>query len=494
MAFPSAHILCILVIGLSVTVMPTGAYGEVSLPAVFSDHMVLQRDAEVPVFGTAAPGEAVTVTFRDQRHQITAGTDGTWRILLHPLAAGGPAELRVAGTNTVTRTDVLVGEVWVGSGQSNMAGPVKAFLAKDAALARLAAAAPYPRLRLLTSAGVQSTASTWHEASPRQVETFSALMVAFGLAVQQELDVPVGLMVGAVSGTPSGAWINKPTLAAALAGRHLPAQLLATPGTTDTREIGGLYETHIRPLVGYGIRGVLWDQGESGTGLEGIDQLTVMPALIGGWRADWRQGEFPFLFVQKPSGGGCAWDSTDPITSMARPFSPLPRQVPDTGKHAEESVKLMRQPHAAMVITSDLGPGLHPPNKSGYGLRAARVALGMVYGRPMEYYGPVYQRHEIRDGRIRVKFTHVGKGLASRHGDRLQGFAIAGDDRVFLWADAEIDGDAVIVSSPSVPRPIAVRYAWASTPTWANLFNKDGLPAVPFRTDDWALELRDPFE
>lgn len=512
----------VLVAFLAVAWPPVVASAEVTLTDAFGDHMVLQRDMQVPVFGAAAAGEVVTVTFRDQEHRVTTGPEGTWRVTLRPLAAGGPDDLRVAGTNTVTRRDVLVGEVWVGSGQSNMAGPVKAYLAKDEVLATLVAHGPYPRLRLFTSTGRPGHPGTWREASGHNVEQFSALMFAFGVALQKELDVPVGLMVGAVGGTPSGAWISRQALdadgasqtlmqayaerhealvaeaahesadqkaarasLAAQEGRHPTNQPNPRPGTTNNQDIGHLYDSHIRPLVGYGIRGVLWDQGESGSGIGGVDQVTVMRALIAGWRAEWGQGDFPFLYVQKPSGGGCAWDTTDPTTSMARPFSRLPTKVPDAGRHVEEYIRLMKESGTAMVITSDLGPGLHPPNKSGYGHRAAHVALGMVYARQLEYYGPVYRSHEIQGDRVRVTFTHVGKGLAYRHGDRLQGFAIAGADRVFHWGDAEIDGDTVVVSSPHVPKPVALRYAWAGTPSWANLFNKDGLPALTFRTDDW---------
>jgi sialate O-acetylesterase len=263
---------------------------------------------------------------------------------------------------------------------------------------------------------------------------------------------------------------------------------------SGNREIGYLFEAHIRPFLGYGIRGVLWDQGESGTALGGVDQYTAMGALIRGWRKAWNVGEFPFIYVQKPSGGGCAWDPNDPTTNRAESFEPLPKTepgkfdkqaIPGDALYVENHVKIMTYPNVGMAISSDLGSGIHPTNKSGYGRRAADVALGMAYGRPVEYYGPVYASHAVEGNKIRVKFTHAGSGLAFRHGDKLQGFAVAGDDGTFYWAEAEIDGDSVVISAHEVAQPVAVRYGWARRRPWANLFNNDKLPAIPFRTDAW---------
>jgi sialate O-acetylesterase len=499
------------------------ARADVKLPAIFSDHMVLQREMRVPIWGTAAPGEKVTVKFRDQQQAATADKDGKWTVKLDPLAAGGPEKLVVTGTNTVTIEDVLVGEVWVGSGQSNMAGGAGGYARRDEVLAAAIAAAPYPRLRLLRS----GANARWQEASAQSVKGFSALLLSFGLPLHKELNVPVGLMVGAVGGTPSGRWLSKEALAedaacqavikkyvadhpfeemqkkyeeamarwqkaaakAKAAGKRAPRKPRPPqkPGDLSKRNIGQLYEAHIRPLIPYGIRGVLWDQGESGTAVPEIDQYTIMGALIRGWRKDWGQGEFPFLYVQKPSGGGCAWDKANPVTRYADAFASLPPDPTKVGNglYRELHIRIMQYPNTAMVISSDLGPGIHPINKSGYGARACQVALGMVYGRKAAIYGPLYDSHKVEGSTVRITFKHVGQGLAFRHGDKLQGFAIAGEDRAFHWANAKIDGDTVVVSSDKVASPVAVRYAWAQKRPWANLFNKDGLPAVSFRTDQW---------
>jgi len=507
------------VLALSVLCVPSPA--DVTLPAVLSSHMVLQRDMPVPIWGQAAPGERVTVQFRGQTHSTQADAQGQWLVKLAPLAAGGPEQLVVKAANTSILEDVLVGEVWLGSGQSNMAGLVGSYQKNDPLLAK-AAALSYPKIRLL-----KSGANGWEQATPENNARFSALLFAFGVVLHKEVEVPVGLMVGAVGGTPSGNWISPVAYQADKACQQVAAEFAKTyslqqarqqyvkdvaawekavakakqagareprkppeprnPGECLRGEIGSLYQRHIRPFIPHAIRGVLWDQGESGTAIVGVDQFTLMGALIRGWRQDWGQGDFPFLYVQKPSGGGCAWDYRDAVTSQANKFEPLPATVPATpsGLFRELHIRIMQHPHTAMVSCSDLGPDTHPINKSGYGTRAARVALGAAYGWKIAIYGPTYRSHQVIGNTVRVQFSHVSQGLAYRHAEQLHGFALAGEDQVFHWADAQIEGDSVLVSCPKVPQPVAVRYAWGATHPWANLFNQDGLPALAFRTDTW---------
>lgn len=503
------------------------ARGDVKLPPFFSDHMVLQREGKAPIWGTAEAGEKVTVTFRGDAKQATADADGKWRVEFNGLKAGGPDELTIAGTNNITLTDVLVGEVWVGSGQSNMAGNVNGYAKNDPVLAEMEKTA-FPQIRGCTAV------RGWTVSSPKDNAVYSAILFAFAVRLNEGLDVPVGMMLGAVGGTPSGAWVSEAAVAADAPTQKLMAEYATKydallkdyndrilpawkkgaeaakaagkevgrepappgkPGTVRDLKPGYLYEHHIRPFVGYGIRGVLWDQGEARTQLGGVDQYTMMGALIRGWRNEWNVGEFTFVYVQKPSGGGCAWDYENPVTNQAEKFTALPKADPGRldgpsraaqgGNYVEEHVKIMNYPKTGMAISTDLGPMTHPTNKSGYGTRAAAVAMGLAYGKPVEYYGPIYASHTIEGDKVRIKFTHIGEGLAARHADKLQGFAIAGDDQNFVWADAVIDGDTVVVSSPKVPKPASVRYAWDYTRTWANLFNKNGLPAVTFRTDSW---------
>jgi len=192
--------------------------------------------------------------------------------------------------------------------------------------------------------------------------------------------------------------------------------------------------------------------------------------------------------VEKPSGGGCAFDYSQPMNVQAEKFAPLPGKFPGipTPDYSHEAfVRIMKHPNTHMVTSSDLGQGVHPLIKSGYGARAVQVALATAYGKKNEYLGPLYASHAIAGGKVTLRFTHTGKGLAFKNGDALQGFMIAGEDKKFVWAEAEIQGDTVVVSSAVVPHPAAVRYAWSKTFPWANLFNQDGLPAQPFRTDSW---------
>ena len=509
----------------------TAMHAEVKLSKVFTPHMVLQRGIAVPIWGTAEPGEKVSVSFAGQTKTAAADSKGEWRLKLNPLTAS--AEPRVLSVNEKKIGDVLVGEVWVGSGQSNMDMTVTNYAAGDPVLAE-AAKKNHPKLRLLR----KGRDDGWETANPDSIVKFSALLFSFGVALQKEIDVPVGLMVGAVGGTPSGSWLSEEMYrsdpacavvvqkfaitynydermaefteakakfekdlaawktmaeAAKKEGRQpppgpRPPQGVGKAGEAASGRIGQLFENYIRPYVGYAIKGVLWDQGESRTNIVGVPQYELMCALIKGWRKAWGQGDFPFIYVQKPSGGGCAWDYTNPLNAKADPFRPQPPVIPPPPppeySHAYFAT-FMQHPNTLMVLSSDLGAGTHPALKSAYGARAAQVAQSGVYGGKAEFLGPMYASHEIDGGKVTLKFTHAGKGLAFKNGDKLQGFMIAGDDTKFVWADAIIAGDTVVVTSKDVPKPAAVRYAWSQQFNWANLFNQDGLPATPFRTDAW---------
>lgn len=340
---------------------------------------------------------------------------------------------------------------------------------------------------------------------------------------------PVGLMEGAVQGSPAAHWLTdeavtgsaeiaaaikereqripygprKERYDAALAewekavaalpeGTKKPAKpQMPFPAGVTRGTRGDFYEKHIRPMQPYAIRGVLWDQGEGGTDIHGVPQSAVMTALIENWRKDWGQGGFAWVYQQKPSGGGPAFDPADPVTRGAVALAPLPSapaQEPGRMTHREEYFYFQTVPNAHLVFTSDLMPGVHPENKSGYATRAAQVALGAVYRKPVVYNGPVYDGFAIEGAEIRIRFKNTGKGLACPQGQALQGFSIAGADRRFRWAKATImGGDMVVLKSDEVPEPVAARYAWTTTYTaeipWANLFNAAGLPALSFRTD-----------
>lgn len=526
-----ARAVILLVVAAGGLARGTSAPAEIALPPILGSRMVLQRDRPVPIWGTAGRGETVTVRFRDQSASVVADGDGRWMLRLGPLAAGGPDTLKVAGSASkeVVLDDVLVGEVWLGSGQSNMdttpnnsrAEAEKLSQPPDPRLMRDIEES-YPRLRLFRHNAYTKGTPTWKPSTPETNRHHSALLFEFGIQLQAELDVPVGLIMGAEGGTHTSAWIPresflkdasiqaavakgaaafeakrrqareeldrwKSSAAAAVPGARPPVRVPVHPN--EQPAVGHNYRRFIRPHAPFAIRGVLWDQGESGTGIDGIDVHTMMGPLIAGWRADWQQGEFPWIYVQKPSGWGCAFDPEDPLTQRAVAFAPLPPRLPwgyDGGRRRVMFARIRDSPNTAMACVSDLGIGLHPLDKSAYATRAVRAALRTAYAAPVEIYGPEFRSMEpLEGGRIRLHFTGVDGGLAVPAGRPLQGFAIAGEDRAWRWAESRIDGDTVIVWNDAVPKPVAVRYGWAERMPWATLFSRNGLPALTFRTDDW---------
>jgi sialate O-acetylesterase len=489
------------------------ARADVKLPALFSDHMVLQRDTAAPVWGWAEPGEEVTVSVGGQAKTAKADAAGQWSIRLDALKAGGPLTLTVKGKNTLTVSDVLVGEVWLGSGQSNMALAVSG--AKDYEQEKAAANLPQIRMfAVATNSQREPQADCkgdWQVCSPETVGKFSATAYFFGREVHQALGTPVGLIKSCVGGTPIESWIspeaqrNSPELkpffeaaaktlseadrAAAKAryekalaqwkeesakakaeGRRPAGRAPVNPEDPQKRkgDLGGLFNGMIAPLVPYALRGAIWYQGEANSTPEKAPLYQVqLPLLVQDWRTRWGEGDFPFAWVQLPnfSGPGRNW--------------PLVR---------EAMLKALKVPNTGMAITIDIGePGnIHPKNKQDVGKRLAMWALGTVYGRRVATSGPLPAGHKVEGSTVVISFAHTDGGLAAGGGD-LKGFEIAGADKKFVPAAAKIVGDTVVVSSPQVREPAAVRYAWANNPE-CNLFSGAGLPASPFRTDDWPAD------
>ncbi len=494
----------------------------------FSDHMVLQRDIDVPVWGTAAPNSEVSVSFSGQKVSAKADDAGQWRAVLKPLKASSEGRvMTISGDGKQLEIqNALVGDVWVGSGQSNMAGRVESYAKNDPTLAELVTKAPFPSIRLMNG----GPKPKWQEAGPEAVPKASAILFAFGERLHRDLNIPIGLIVGAVGGTPSGMWIPAEFLAeselcqaeikefaktwdrekaqarldasiaawekqaaeAEAAGEKLRGRKprpLAAPGESSRGgKAGGLFDRYIRSSVGYGIRGVLWDQGESGTGIVGLGQHATMTELIRGWRELWGQGDFPFLFVQKPSGFGNAFSDVSPITREADKFSELPETVNEArgGEARFLYTRLMLDnENAWMVPGIDLGSGIHPINKWGYGNRAAEIAEQRVYKKAgVVGYGPIYKSHSVSGNKVSVTFSDAGEGLVAKHSDELQGFALAGKDGIWHWASAKIEGDDIVVlMSEALAEPRQVRFGFAQKRQWANLFNKAGLPALAFTTE-----------
>ena len=623
------------------------------LPHLFSDHMVLQRDAAIRVWGWADPGEKISVSLAGRMTATIADGQGHWKIDLPALQAGGPFVLRVQGKKTVEFKDVLMGEVWVASGQSNMTFALSGATGGAEEIPR----ADYEDIRFFTvpqksSLTPQADTSTaeWVVCSPESAKTFSAVSYFFARDVYRALGVPVGLILSARPGTAGEEWTDPDAL------RHEPElksilkawddsainvksfaaeptdfwlefddfELLPQPadssspvrisdfnegtaristggdwtyswkdspgaafelvspgrggkgyaarvsGTLDevsssrlqanfhadlsaadlsrysgirfwvrgngqfqleilqptisdwdnyaaelthatpewkqvtisfknlkqegwgvskpltlqslagfqlvnmtsagdpARPPSGLYQGMIAPLQEYRIRGALWYQGEGNT-WRANQYRKLLPSLIAGWRKGWGEGDFPFLIVQLANHGSSP-ELGDSIWAELREAQFLTaRTVPNTG----------------LAVSIDVGEekNLHPPRKEEVGHRLALWALGTTYGEKIVYSGPLYDSMKVTGENVRIRFLHTGSGLESRGGS-LKGFAIAGGDRIFHWAEARIEGDTIVVSSPDVKTPVAVRYAWASSPD-GNLYNKESLPASPFRTDDW---------
>ena len=482
------------------------------LPSVIGDHMVLQRGVAIPVWGWALPGESVSVKLTEHEAQALADDTGRWEVRLPKMQAGGPFEMTVvAADSRLVIADILIGEVWVCSGQSNMEMSVQGSQGGFEEVPK----AQYPRMRLFTvearvAAEPQEDCSgQWSLCSPETAANFSGVSYYFGREIHREVGVPVGLVLSALGGTPAEAWTSERTLRstndfrtildawdtmmtdypakkraydkqlrqwqkeaakARAAGRPIPWEPNTPVGDPKhSYRAAGLYNGMIAPLVPYAIRGAIWYQGECNTG-RAFRYRALFPAMITDWRQAWGQGPFPFYFVQLPN-------------FMETQSEPGPS---DWAELREAQLMTLSLENTGMAVTIDLGEAddIHPMNKIDVGLRLSRVALANTYAQAIPYSGPLYRAMRIQGERIIIEFDHADGGLAARGGSELKGFAIAGDDQIFHWAHADIEGDTVVVCSDKVPGPVAVRYAWANNPD-CNLHSGAGLPASPFRTDDW---------
>lgn len=488
---------------------PALSWADVTLPAIVGNHMVLQADKPLPVWGWAEPGEEVTVQLADDSATATADSRGNWSVKLPARKASRtPLEMTVTGKNTIRLTDILVGEVWLGSGQSNMDWAVVASTNGQQEMA----AARFPEIRLffvprVTSGTPQPRISAqWVVCSPETVPGFSAVLFFFGREIHETLGVPVGLVATSVGGTPIEPWIPPqgfekiPQLAAELktvrdanaAYRQARIDYLRSSKSwveTASRllaegkefpdpppqpvhalnHFGGptaLYNAMVHGLAPFAIRGALWYQGEANVG-RGMHYYDLMRGLVQGWRDVWNQGEFPFLFVQ------------------LAPFKygGSPTALPELWEAQNASLKI---PNTGMAVTTDITTinDIHPPNKLDVGKRLALWALAKTYGQDVVHSGPLFDSIKVEGDKIRVLFQHAAGGLVARDGKPLTWFAVAGADKKFVPATATIEGETVVVSAPGINQPVAVRFGWNQIAE-PNLNNKAGLPASPFRSDTW---------
>lgn len=529
--------LCVLFFGLASV---PGLQAAVKIPALLNNNMVLQRDKPVTIWGWADPAEEVAVYFAGQTVRTQADAKGNWEVQLQPLSASEEErEMRIEGKNTITLKNIVVGDVWLCSGQSNMARQVKTAL--NAGKEIEASADPLLRHAQIYNWELNDapqedvgTTGNWALSSPKTTGEFTATGYFFARKIRAETKIPIGLINDSWGGTNIETWISGeayrsipgatfhgikdivaslkaldarlpegkkayeeqlakiklwlPQAEAAVSAGEYPSQMPKLPNmgnSNDSTLPARIFNTHIHPIRKFAIKGVLWYQGESNAtfGLESESYTLKMEALVSGWRALWKD-EWPFYYVQLPN------------------FNPVTHDPAGGSGNAslrEAQLKALRIPRSGMAIAIDIGEenDIHPRNKQDVGLRLALLALTKDYGKTgLVGSGPLYRDYRIENGAIRIRFTEADSGLmvGEKQGlepvrpmpdKSLQWIAIAGADKRWVWAEGKIEGDTLLVSSPQVKEPVAVRYAFRQNPAGRLLYNKGGLPASPFRTDNW---------
>ncbi len=497
-------------------------YADVKLASPFCDHMVLQYNTIVPVWGTGDPCEKISLQIGKQTKTAIANVTGEWMIQLNKISAGGPYTITISGKNKVVINDVYAGEVWVCSGQSNMDMTVAredrywcgVFNEKEEV-----AAADYPLIRVFDTdfspaAMPQSEVKgKWEIVSPQTVGHLSAAAYFFARDLQKKINMPIGLITTAFGASTAEAWIRKEALAEEPAFKKLLDNFndKMTKYETDTAgqnkyradyakwkidvakakaegkdEVRGpknpdpvrdqhnpyvLWNGMVKPLVPYAIRGALWYQGESNSPTAAIYRQ-LMETLIKDWRQQWNRGDFPFIYVQ--------------LANIGKKIDSLPAMGGAEAIKREAQLQNLSILNTAMVVAIDNADpndmnNVHPKNKQEIGRRLALAAEAIAYGEKIAYSGPVYEKMKVEGDRIRLYFKHVNGGLTAKE-DVLNGFAIAGEDKNFVWGNAKIDGNTIIVSNPAITKPVSVYYGWGNNPP-VSLYNKENLPASPFRTD-----------
>jgi sialate O-acetylesterase len=480
---------------------------EVTMPAILSSHMVVQRAQPIHLWGWATPQESVSAEFNGTQQSATADRLGRWEIFMPPQSAGGPYKLTIRAANTIELADVLVGDVWFASGQSNMEMPLEGFPGSAVVTnsAEEIRSANQPAIRLLlvhkkaSDFPLRDYATTsWTACTPETAAKFSAVAYFFAKQLADREHIPIGLIDSTWGGTPAEAWVSMQRLSAdssfmpvfaewasfAAEQAELPRLLEAEKRDDEAArkaqrplpnhswhpnpvswQPAALFNAMVAPALDFHIKGVIWYQGESNASVERANMYEkVFPALIADWRANWHQGNFPFLFVQIAN------------------FKSAPPEAWPTVREAQR--RSLAIANTAMAVTIDIGDpdNVHPANKQEVGARLALAARKLAYGEDLEYSGPLYREMAPEGHRIRVWFDHTAGGLVAQGGE-LQGFEVSGDDRHFMKANARVEAESVLVSCEDVVNPKFVRYGWANAPN-VNLANGKGLPASPFTSED----------
>ncbi|PIF70957.1 sialate O-acetylesterase [Flavobacterium sp. 2] len=483
---------------------------QVKLPALVSDNMVLQQNAKVNLWGWAAPNEKINIHlgWSNLPVNVTADAEGNWKTTVETPQGGQAAyDITIEASNKITLKNILIGEVWLCSGQSNMFFPV----GREEGTWKTGVKnyeeevknAVFPNIRLFTvtlnasTKPLEDVTGSWRICSPESIKTFSAAAYFFGRDLYQKLNVPIGLISTSWGGTKAEAWTAQNVLEEDVAflpilqedaknekvyqekleayylaltneriasAANAPKSQLKKPKKEPNKTSYVLYNAMLHPLVNYTIKGAIWYQGESNSGKAYLYR-SLFPAMVKSWREEWKQGEFPFYYVQ--------------IT-------------PHKGQNAEireaQLMSLKTIPNSGMVVTTDVGDAqnIHPIDKQTVGYRLALIARAKTYGEnKLVYSGPIFNHMKIKKQKVQLFFDYADSGL-KQTGDTLKEFEIAGNDQVFYPAEAKIDGKTIIVTSPKVKEPAAVRFAWKAVPE-PNLFNNENLPASPFRTDEWVI-------
>ena len=499
--------------------LPLAAKAELKLPAIIGDNMVLQQKQADPIWGWDAPGTQVTVSFGSQSESAKADAKGKWTVKINPGAANAePATLTIKGTSTKELKNVLVGEVWICSGQSNMQFNVGS--STDADLET--ATAKFPNIRLITvpNKGTQEPqddfVGSWSECSPQTVPGFSAVGYFFGRSIHQILKVPVGLINNSWGGSAAEAWVRRDVLEKDERFRALMESTVKREAVEDTPAAktkfdadfaawkkraeeakkagklfgerppsppdawlhgnarpGNIYNGVLRPTIGYGIKGAIWYQGETNAG-RAYEYASLFPRMIQHWREEWKQGDFPFYWVQL----------ADFLPETPEPGESSWAELRESQTKTEKAVK-----NGGQAVIIDLGEGkdIHPKNKRDVAERLVRWALVNDYGQKLVYRSPEFKSIEVKGNKAVVTLDTFGSSLQTFDTKEIQGVAVCGEDHKWVWANASIvAGNKIEVSSAKVAKPVAVRYAWANNPV-CNLYNKEWLPVTPFRSDDFEM-------
>lgn len=443
------------------------AVAAIKLPALVGDNMILQRNVKIPIWGWANPGEKIEVYFNKKHFKTTTGADSKWHLKLNSYKAGGPYTMEIKGDdNQITIKNILIGDVFVCSGQSNMEAGINKILYSSEIASSDNDNIRQFKVNRMGSDTVREDIllhTGWKSASPNTIGSFTAVGYFFARDLYDKIKIPIGIINTSYGSALVEAWTSKEGL------KDFPEFYTQAKVKTEQSNPMYLYNAMLAPLTNYAIKGFVWYQGEFNS-RRAFQYRTLFPAMINDWRTKFNQGNLPFLIVQLPNYDAIVTTPRESAIAELREAQAMALSLPNTAM--------------AVTIETNSNTDLHPKEKKPIGIRLSLAAQKLIYGKKNIASGPIYDSQTIIGNNIEIKFKEIGGGLKSANGALAQ-FAIAGADKKFVNAKAIIKGNTVMVSSAEIANPVAVRYAWADNPMGANLYNVEGLPAAPFRTDEW---------